>query len=123
MLKKKMRRIVQLALLGPAVVVALGCTAIGKKEVPVTLSPFVDTYRWHSYHLSKRAPASASDVFRLISVSENGDVEIVDLKSGERVALRRGSSINEIVASKRPIRIDSSSYADQSADISWLTTN
>ena len=90
----------------------------------VTISHgFVDTYRWHPYHLTKESPDSPDGVFRLIGVSKEGDAELIYLSLGEHITLKRAIKIREVMASKMPMKITRSDSVSQSVDFEWLTTN
>ena len=90
----------------------------------VTIFPgFIDTYRWHPYHLTKESPDSPDGVFRLVGVSKDGDAELIYLSLGEHIILKRRLKIREVMASKMPMKIDKSDFVSQSVDFEWLTTN
>jgi hypothetical protein len=103
--------------------IVVGCASTSTKSPVVTLPPFEDTYRWHSYHLTKETPVSSDGTFRLISVAANGDVDVLRTDDGSRIMVKKAATQHERIASKMPMRVDRSDYASQSADIAWLTTN
>jgi hypothetical protein len=99
-----------------------GGPSVAKDQETITLSPFVDTFDWRRYHLTKAAPDSADGHFRLIAVSQSGEVTLRDLTSGERILLRHDQTAKEISSSKRPMRVTGFDSESQSADFEWLTT-
>lgn len=93
-----------------------------KDEETITLSPFIDTFDWRPYHLTKATPDSADGYFRLISVSLSGDVTLRDLMSGKRILIRHDQTAKEITGSTQPMRVTSFDFGNQTADFEWLTT-
>jgi hypothetical protein len=89
----------------------------------VRLAPFEDTFSWHSYHLTSANRNSTDGRFRFIAVSKAGDVELVDTASGQRISIKHDVTVNEMIVSKRPMRVTGFDFTAQSADFEWLTTN
>lgn len=98
-----------------------GCSSAPKEEV-VTLIPFKDTFDWRPYRLSKATPESADGRFRFVAVSKSGDVTLIDLSSGQRIAIKHGQTMDEIVVSKMPMRVTRFDFEAQAAEFEWLTT-
>jgi hypothetical protein len=108
----------------------IGCHSLPARQSPgpdgdqVTISPgFIDTYRWHPYHLTKASPDSPDGVFRLVGVSKEGDAELIYLSLGEHITMKRDIENREVMASKMPMKITKSDFVSQSVDFEWLTTN
>ncbi len=98
-----------------------GCSSASKEEV-VTLASFKDAFDWRRYHLTRSAPDSADGLFRFVAVAKNGDVTLVDRSSGESIYIKHGQTMDEIAASKMPMRVTGFDFEAQAADFEWLTT-
>jgi len=99
------------------------CSTSGRKAAIITLPPFEDNYRWHSYHLTKESPKSSDGIFRLVGVSSDGDIELTYLPDGTRRVVKRSASAKEAADSRMPMRVIKTDFESQSADFEWLTTN
>jgi hypothetical protein len=97
-----------------------GCSS-GSKEEAIALDSFKDTYDWRPYHLSQAEPVSADGRFRLVSISENGDLALSDLVSGQSILIRHDQTKDDIVGSKMPMRVTRFDFQRQAADFEWLT--
>jgi len=101
---------------------SFGCVADRSKVAAPSLPAFEDTYRWHSYHLSRDVPESPDGAFRLVGVSKEGSAEL--LYFGEtRIVVKKNPSNEEMIASRMPMRVTKFDYEKQFVDFEWLTTN
>ena len=99
------------------------CTSARSKKDEIALAPFIDTYRWHPYHLTKDAPTSSDGRFRLVGVTKEGNIELIDLTLDARIVVKRSTTTDELIASRMPMRVVKFDFDAQSADFEWLTTN
>lgn len=84
--------------------------------------PFKDTFDWRPYRLSKAAPKSADGRFQFVAVSKSGDATLIDLSSGQRIAIKHDQTMDEIVVSKMPMRMMRFDFEAQVVEFEWLTT-
>ena len=89
----------------------------------IAVAPFVDTYSWHPYHLTREAKISPDDLFRFVRVTENGDAELIWQQNGEHIYLKANTSRKAAVTAKVYMRIIRSDFVSQSVEFEWLTTN